>query len=83
MFGLRENGWFLKLHGIDSKEELLGKIAERARRTPKGEWVSCWGVESLDINYLRRTDLDRVSTDHPILVVHSSGQWGIGQQPGL
>jgi predicted amidohydrolase YtcJ len=38
-FGLRENGWFLNLQGIRSKEEILDFLAQKARKTPKGEWV--------------------------------------------
>jgi predicted amidohydrolase YtcJ len=29
-FGLRENGWFLKLQGVSSKDEILELLAQRA-----------------------------------------------------
>ena len=82
-FGLRENGWFLNLQGIRSKEEILDLLAQKARKTPKGEWVSAWGVESMSMSYLNREDLDRVSGPHPMLVVFTGGQWGFANSYAL
>ena len=73
-FGLRENGWFLNLQGVSSKDEILELLAQRARKTPKGEWISAWGVESISLSYLNKDDLDRVTTEHPMLVVFTGGQ---------
>jgi len=64
-FGLRENGWFLNLQGMHSKEEILEALAQKARETPEGKWISAWGVESMSMSYLNREDLDRVSKSHP------------------
>jgi len=82
-FGLRENGWFLKLQGLYSKEEILEALAQRARVTPKGDWISAWGVESLSLSFLTKEDLDRVSEDHPTLVVFTGGQWGFANSRAL
>jgi predicted amidohydrolase YtcJ len=82
-FGLRENGWFLKLQGVQSKDEILELLAERARRTPKGGWISAWGVESMSLSYLNKDDLDRVTMQHPMLVVHTGGQWGFANSYAL
>lgn len=82
-FGLRQNGWFMNLQGIRSKEEILEALAQRARYTPEGEWISAWGVESLSMSYLNREDLDLVSTSHPILVVFTGGQWGFSNSLAL
>jgi len=82
-FGLRENGWFLNLQGIRSKEEILDLLAQKAGKTPKGEWVSAWGVESMSMSYLSREDLDRVSKSHPMLVVFTGGQWGFANSYAL
>jgi predicted amidohydrolase YtcJ len=82
-FGLRENGWFLKLQGVSSKDEILELLAQRARKTPKGEWISAWGVESLSLSYLNKDDLDRVTTEHPMLVVFTGGQWGFANSHAL
>ncbi len=82
-FGLRENGWLLNLQGKRSKEELLETLAQEARKTPKGEWISAWGVESMSMSFLTREDLDRVSVSHPILVVFTGGQWGFANSFAL
>jgi predicted amidohydrolase YtcJ len=82
-FGLRENGWFLKLQGVSSKDEILGLLARRAGKTPRGEWISAWGVESLSLSYLNKDDLDRVTTEHPMLVVFTGGQWGFANSRAL
>ncbi|MBW1672811.1 MAG: amidohydrolase [Deltaproteobacteria bacterium] len=82
-FGLRENGWFLNLQGVRSKDEILELLAERARKNPKGEWISAWGVESLSMSYLNKDDLDRVTTEHPMLVVYTGGQWGFANSYAL
>ena len=82
-FGLRENGWFLNLQGIRSKEEILDLLAQKASKTPKGEWVSAWGVESMSMSYLNREDLDRASRSHPMLVVFTGGQWGFANSYAL
>jgi predicted amidohydrolase YtcJ len=76
MFGQRENGWFVKLHGLQSKEEIMEKLVQKARKTPKGEWISAWGVESMSLSSFDKDDLDRVTKEHPMLVVHTTGQWG-------
>jgi len=82
-FGLRENGWFLKLQGVFSKDEILDLLAQRARKTPKGEWISAWGLESLSLSYLNRYGLDKVTTEHPLLVVFTGGQWGFANSYAL
>ena len=83
VFGQRENGWFVKLHGLQSKEEIMEALAQRARKTPKGEWISAWGVEDLSLSYLDKDDLDRVTKEHPMLVVHTTGQWGFANSLAL
>ena len=82
-FGLRENGWFLNLQGMHSKEEILEALAQKARETPEGKWISAWGVESMSMSYLNREDLDRVSRSHPMLVVFTGGQWGFANSHAL
>jgi len=82
-FGLRENGWFLNLQGMRSKEEILDALAQKAEKTPNGKWISAWGVESMSMSYLNREDLDRVSVSHPMLVVFTGGQWGFANSYAL
>ena len=82
-FGQRENGWFVKLHGIESKEEILEMLTQKARHLSKGEWISAWGIEDISLSYFAKEDLDKVTKEHPLLVVHTSGQWGFANSLAL
>jgi predicted amidohydrolase YtcJ len=67
--------------GVNGKEagsikELLGKLKEKARLTPKGEWIRGWGYNQNTLKegrHITRWDLDQVSTEHPIIVVRTCG----------
>ncbi|MGF3104779.1 amidohydrolase [Rossellomorea sp. DUT-2] len=67
--------------GVNGKEagsikELLRKLKEKARLTPKGEWVRGWGYNQNTLKegrHITRWDLDQVSTEHPIIVVRTCG----------
>jgi predicted amidohydrolase YtcJ len=76
VFGLRENGSWVNLQSLESKEEIFEAIAARVRKLQRGEWVYAWGIQDNNFFFMDRHDLDRVSRDHPILAVHTSGQWG-------
>lgn len=61
----------VNLRGCKSWEECKDKLAERARNTPKGQWVrgaafnhEDWTVQKLP----DRHDLDEISTEHPIII---------------
>lgn len=75
-FGQRENGWLVNLQQAENKEAILEKLLQRVRETPRRTWVSAWGVGSTSLSYLNKDELDRVSKDHPLIVVHTGGQWG-------
>lgn len=81
-FGSRELFW-VKLQGVESKEEILKLIVARAEKTPEGEFINAWGVESSDLTFINRRDLDAVTTRHPVLVVHTTGQWGFANSAAL
>jgi predicted amidohydrolase YtcJ len=64
-----EIGW-TRLGGTQSMEEALARLRKAATRTPRGEWIV--GVDWdeakwTDRRYPNRADLDRVSTDHPVV----------------
>jgi predicted amidohydrolase YtcJ len=82
-FGMRENGWFVNLQGAESKHEIMERLAQRMRNTPAGSWISAWGIESLSLDFLDKEQLDRLSTRHPMLVVHTGGQWGFANSLAL
>jgi predicted amidohydrolase YtcJ len=56
---------------IDALVETLGRKAEK---TPAGEWVFGFGYQDTKLGrHPTRVDLDRASTEHPIMIFHSSG----------
>ena len=81
-FGLRESRW-VKLQGMETKEEILEALAQRARITPVGTFINAWGVESLSLSFMDKRDLDKVTSRHPLLVVHTGGQWGFANSLAL
>ena len=81
-FGSRELIW-VKLQGIPSKEKILELIAARAEKVEAGTFINAWGVESADLGFLPRHDLDGVTTKHPVLVIHTTGQWGFANSAAL
>mgnify|MGYP001221598389 CR=1 FL=1 len=82
-FGQRENGWLVKLQGLGSKEEIIDTLAQKARNLPYGEWISAWGIEDFSLSYFDKESLDKITKDHPMLVVHTTGQWGFANSLAL
>ena len=59
-----------------SIEDIVDRLRERANATPPGNWVRGTRYDDTGVIEMRhptRHDLDRVSTDHPIALVHNSG----------
>ena len=59
---------------VDSIQELVNALREKAKVTPQGDWII--GARYQDTKLGRhptRADLDGASTDHPIYIGHSSG----------
>lgn len=82
-FGLRESKRWVKLQGMESKEDILEALARKAQGLPKGQWIAAWGIESFSLSFLTKEDLDKVSSDHPMLVTHTTGQWGFANSLAL
>jgi len=60
---------------IHNMKELITVLQERAAVTKKGSWVTGVGYDDTMLEEKRhptRYDLDKVSTDHPIFISHSS-----------
>lgn len=60
--------------GASSLGEIQDRLADRARQTPPGEWVRGWGYNDTKLaegRHPTREDLDRVSTEHPIVLVRT------------
>lgn len=66
--------------------DLLERLSKKVAETPPGEWVignlfEKNGVE--EKRYPTRWELDRVSTDHVIVIYHISGHGCVTNTPGL
>jgi hypothetical protein len=67
-------------------DDILQRIDERVRSTPKGEWIR---AERYDDTLLRekrhptRADLDRVSPDHPVYMTHVTGHFSVANSAAL
>jgi len=58
--------------GVHSIEDLVNRLRERAKETPKGEWVLGYQEDDSKLAEKRhptRYDLDKASTEHPIMVI--------------
>lgn len=56
--------------------DVLTRVAEFARRLPRGHWILGWGYDDTLIaeqRALTRRDLDAVAPDHPVYIRHISG----------
>ncbi len=64
----------------------LRRLANRARQTPKGEWIMGVLFDNTAIADRRmptRAELDAVSRDHPVWVIHASGHNGVANSAAL
>jgi predicted amidohydrolase YtcJ len=58
---------------IVTVDGIVERLREAAAETPVGSWVLGWGYEDVDLGrHLDRHDLDAVSTDRPVMVIHGS-----------
>ncbi len=61
---------------IRNMSELIAALSTKAQTTPQGEWIIGRGYDDTLLAERRhptRQDLDRVSTQHPVYIVHTSG----------
>ena len=65
--------------------DIQDALRERVAVTPPGQWVQGFkfdDTKTAENRFLRREDLDAVSTEHPILVAHRAGHVYYMQLPG-
>lgn len=65
---------------ISSIKQLLIRLKEQADNTKKGEWLVGFGYDDTLVTEHRhptRQELDSVSTEHPIFILHVSGHLGV------
>lgn len=70
----------------DSIDDIVERVADAARSTPRGEWVVGYRYDDTLLRENRhptRDDLDAVSPDNPVLLVHVSGHFVTTNSHGL
>lgn len=58
-------------NGVYSIEDIVARLKERAAVTKPGEWIRGWGYNDMKLAENRhptRWDLDKASTEHPVIV---------------
>ena len=71
---------------LPSLADIQSALRERVATTPAGQWVQGFkfdDTKTVENRFLRREDLDAVSTDHPILVAHRAGHVYFGNSLAL
>jgi predicted amidohydrolase YtcJ len=71
---------------IETMADLIKALQDKARRTSAGEWIVGRGYDDTLLREQRhpdRHDLDRVSTTHPIWIIHTSGHLGVANTKAL
>ncbi|NDW47273.1 amidohydrolase [Ruegeria sp. PrR005] len=66
--------------------EVFHRLAARVARTPVGDWVMGAALDERRLAERRlptRDELDTVSRDHPIWVIHASGHCGVANSAAL
>jgi predicted amidohydrolase YtcJ len=71
---------------MSSLSDVVKALRGRAEKTEKGKWILGFGFDDTSLKekqHVTRTDLDDVSTDHPICVSHISGHVAYANSKGL
>ncbi len=66
--------------GVRSITDIQMRLAERARKTPRGEWVTGYKEDDSKLAEKRhptRRDLDEASTEHPIIISTVGGHFSV------
>jgi predicted amidohydrolase YtcJ len=76
IFGIGAREMNLNLESASSLEDFLGKVKERVRQTPPGQWVTGRGwIETFwkPAVFPTRLELDKVSPDNPVFLTRADG----------
>jgi predicted amidohydrolase YtcJ len=71
---------------VGSNADLLERLRREAERTPPGEWIRATRYDDARMpegRVLTRFDLDQATREHPVLVVHVAGHWGVANSLAL
>jgi len=69
---------------VNSFDTLGQELAKAAAKIPKGEWIVGRGFnEFKEGRFPRRQELDKYVPDHPVLIIHWGGQFGVANTLAL
>jgi len=71
---------------VRSVADIVIRVRERAAATPPGQWVRGAGWDDAKLRerrYVTRADLDSVSPEHPVYLVHVSGHLAVANSLAL
>ena len=71
LFAYCKNQTAVNLENVRSIDELLAVMRKKAASTPKGKWIKGAGFDQtkfIENRMPTREDLDKISTDHPIVI---------------
>jgi hypothetical protein len=71
---------------IENMSQLIGRVSERAKKTPKGDWIIGLGYDDTlmaENRHPTRHDLDQMSDDHPIFLFHISLHFAVANTKAL
>lgn len=74
------------IKSVRSLAEIKAKIRSEAATRPKGEWIRGSRYDDAKMaegRMLSRADLDEAAPDHPVLVIHVAGHWGVANSRAL
>jgi len=66
--------------GVKSLIDILAKIAEQAKKKPKGEWINVAKEDEsklVEKTHPYKWDLDKVAPDHPVMVTTVGGHFSV------
>jgi predicted amidohydrolase YtcJ len=69
---------------IESMEELLGRIGEKADATPEGRWILGYALDDVRLGrYPSRAELDGVTPENPLYIQRRDGHIGVANSLAL
>lgn len=82
-----ESRWYSVEAGPDKVktiDDLIAAIRRKADKTPKGMLITGSGYQETKLGrHPTRQDLDKATTDHPVLITHSSGHLSVCNSAAL
>jgi predicted amidohydrolase YtcJ len=69
---------------VKSIDDLIAAIRRKAEKTPKGTLITGSGYQETKLGrHPTRQDLDKATTDHPVVITHSSGHLSVCNSTAL